>query len=164
MARKADENFALVLEDDAAQGAPIVFGGFPGRWAKRQALNVRDLGLEPDEARRMVKDMGLPLKETTAKSRGALSSADVPGQVEGGREQVEMSGFPGLTREEYDALVREGEERGQPYAVLKAHETEALGAGGPDPRVSLEQPVLEGENAVVSTPPPDSEATDRGEG
>lgn len=45
-----------------------VFGGFPGRWMPGVPVAASKLGLDPDEADRLIAELGLPIQRVKDKT------------------------------------------------------------------------------------------------
>lgn len=101
---------AYVLPEDAMPTTEAqVFPGFNGVFFPGEPVAVTDLGYTATEAAALVKELGLPLKKTTAKptlEEGARpSSASV--RSEPGEPPAELSPMPGLSQADFEARLAE---------------------------------------------------------
>lgn len=106
----AEKETAYVLPEDAvASSEAQVFPGFNGVFLPGVPVAVSDLGYKASEAAELVKTLELPLKKTTAKPTLAEgetpSSASVPSEP--GEPPVELSPMPGLSKDDFEARLKE---------------------------------------------------------
>jgi hypothetical protein len=97
------------------QGEYVTFPGVPGRYLGSQAVPLSQLGVSLEEMRAMVKETGVPLKETTGPE---LSDSALYGEDQARFETSIRPGlprdvgrYPGLTSAESDARDAEKAEQ-----------------------------------------------------
>lgn len=72
----AESKQAVVLKaDDANTVADQVFGDFPGVYTPGKPVPLEEIGLDADQARRLIQERGLPLEVTTGGRKTSLKTA-----------------------------------------------------------------------------------------
>lgn len=75
--------FTLTALDTGTAG-PVTFPGFPGVWHVGETKTSDELGLDPDEARRLVDELDLPLVEANGAAKKKATGAAGVKPVEDG--------------------------------------------------------------------------------
>ena len=71
------ENALVLPADDAATGEPQTFGGFPGVYTPGEPVALEAIGLDAKEAKRLIKEMNLPLKLSSGGQKAMSEGRDV---------------------------------------------------------------------------------------
>lgn len=70
---------ALVLKKDAvATDTPHTFPGFPGEYAPGQPVALEQIGLTPKEAKRLIKELNLPLELSAGGKKAMEETEELP--------------------------------------------------------------------------------------